>query len=100
MIQHIVLFKLKEFENEDQKAVVRNKIKKALISLKEKIEVLRYIYVGQNFELITSSYDVCLISHFESLDDLDVYLVHTENLKVDELLKANTSGRAVIDFEF
>jgi hypothetical protein len=100
MIQHIVLFKLKEFENEDQKAVVRSKIKKTLISLKEKIEVLKYIYVGQNYELITSSFDVCLITHFESLIDLEVYLVHPENLKVDELVKANTSTRAVIDFEF
>ena len=100
MIKHIVLFKLKEFENEDQKAVVRNKIKQALLALKDKIEVLKYIQVGKNYELITSSYDICLITHFDTLDDLDVYRVHPEHLKVFELIKTTTISRAVVDFEF
>ena len=100
MINHIVLFKLKEFENEDQKAVVRNKIKNALLALKDKIEVLRYIQVGQNYELMSSSYDICLITHFETLSDLEVYRVHPEHLKVVELIMSNTSGKAVVDFEF
>ena len=99
MIQHNVLFKLKEFENEDQKAVVRNKIKNALLALKDKIEVLRYIQVGQNYELMSSSYDICLITHFETLRDLEVYRVHPEHLKVIELIMSNTSGKAVVDFE-
>lgn len=100
MIQHIVLFKLKEFENEDQKAVVRNKIKQALLALKEKIEVLKYIQVGQNYELISSSYDICLITHFETLNDLAIYRIHPEHLKVVELIRTTTSSRAVVDFEF
>lgn len=100
MIQHIVLFKLNEFENEDLKAVVRNKIKQALLALKDKIEVLKFIQVGQNYELMSSSYDICLITHFETLSDLEIYRVHPEHLKVIELIKSNTSGRAVIDFEF
>lgn len=100
MIKHIVLFKLKEFENEDQKAVVRNKIKQALLALKEKIEVLKYIEVGQNYELMSSSYDICLITHFETLKDLEVYRTHPEHLKVVELIKPNAIGRAVVDFEF
>jgi len=76
MIQHIVLFKLNE------------------------IEVLRFIQVGQNYELMSSSHDICLITHFETLGDLEVYRVHPEHLKVVELIKSNTSSRAVIDFEF
>lgn len=100
MIKHVVLFKLKEFESEDQKAVVRNKINHALLALKDKIKVLKYIEVGQNYELITSSNDICLITHFETLSDLEVYRIHPEHLKVFELIKANTSSRAVVDFEF
>ena len=100
MIQHIVLFKLNEFENEDHKAVVRNKITHALLALKDKIEVLKFIQVGQNFELMTPAYDIGLISHFETLSDLEIYRVHPEHLKVVELIKSTTSGRAVIDFEF
>lgn len=99
MINHIVLFKLKEFESEDHKSVVRNKIKQALLALKGKIEVLKYMEVGQNHELITSAYDICLITRFETLGDLDVYQVHPEHLKVGELIKSNTISRAAIDFE-
>jgi len=100
MIQHIVLFKLNEFENEDLKAVVRNKVTHALLALKDKIEVLKFIQVGQNYELISPSHDICLITHFETMGDLEIYRVHPEHLKVVELIKSNTSGRAVIDFEF
>jgi len=100
MINHIVLFKLNEFENEDLKAVVRNKIMHALLALKDKIDVLKFIQVGQNYELMSPSHDICLITHFETLGDLEVYRVHPEHLKVVELIKSNTSGRAVIDFEF
>ncbi len=99
MINHIVLFKLREFENEDQKSVVRNKIKQALLALKGKIEVLKYMEVGQNHALITSSYDICLITRFETLSDLDVYQVHPEHLKVGELIKSNTISRVAVDFE-
>lgn len=100
MIKHIVLFKLKEFENEDQKAVVRHKIIHSLLALKEKIEVLKFIEVGQNYELITSSNDICLITHFETLSDLEVYSIHPEHLKVVELIKSTTVSRAVVDYEF
>jgi len=100
MIKHVVVFKLKEFENEDLKAVVRNKITHALLALKEKIEVLKYIEVGQNYELMSSSYDICLITHFETLKDLDIYRTHPEHLKVVELIKPSATGRAVVDFEF
>jgi hypothetical protein len=100
MIKHVVLFKLKEFENEDLKAVVRSKIAKALLSLGEKIEVLKHIEVGQNHELSSTSYDICLITLFENPDDLAIYQVHPEHLKVVELIKANTVNKAAVDFEF
>jgi hypothetical protein len=100
MISHVVLFKLKEFENEDQKAVVRNKIKNALLSLKDKIIELKYIEVGLNHLLNSDSFDICLITHFETLEDLNFYQVHPEHLKVKEIVKANASLRATVDYEF
>lgn len=100
MISHVVLFKLKEFENEDQKAVVRNKIKNALLSLKGKIEELKYIEVGLDHQLNSASFDICLITHFETLKDLDLYQVHPEHLKVVEVVKPNVTARATVDFEF
>jgi len=100
MINHVVLFKLKEFESEDEKAVVRNKIKNALLSLKEKIDELKYIEVGLNHQLNSDSFDICLITHFETLEDLSSYKFHPEHINILELVKANVSDRAAVDFEF
>jgi hypothetical protein len=100
MINHTVLFKLKEFENEDQKAVVRNKIARALLALEEKIEVLKYIQVGQNHELKSSSYDICLVTHFETFNDYDVYLTHPEHLNAVDLINVSSISKAFVDFEF
>jgi hypothetical protein len=100
MINHVVLFKLKEFENEDQKAVVRNKIKNVLLSLKDKIKELKYIQIGLNHQLNSDSFDICLITHFETLEDLNAYQTHPEHFKVLEIVKSNVSARAAVDFEF
>lgn len=100
MINHTVLFKLKEFVSEDQKGAIRSKIAHELLALKEKVGVLKYIEVGQNLELNTASFDVCLVTHFETVNDLDIYRVHPDHLKVFELIKANTISRAVVDYEF
>lgn len=100
MINHVVLFKLKEFENEDQKAVVRNKIKNALLSLKDKIKELKYIEIGLNHQLNSDSFDICLITHFETFEDLNIYQAHPEHIKVVELVNANVSERSLVDFEF
>lgn len=99
MINHVVLFKLKGYPEAEKVAVLR-KIKEALESLKDKIEQIKYLEVGLNYELNAKSYDVCLISHFESLADLDVYRVHPEHLKVVELVQETTVERAAVDFEF
>ncbi len=100
MIKHVVLLKLKEFESEDQKAVVRNKIRNALLSLENKIDELKYIEVGNHYQLNTSSFDLCLITHFDTLTDMEAYQIHPDHIKVlNELIKPNLVNRAAVDFE-
>jgi hypothetical protein len=99
MIKHVVLFKLKEFESEDQKAVVRNKIKNALLSLRGKIDELKYIEVGNHFQLQSNSFDLCLITHFDSYEGMEAYQINPEHLKVLDLIRANMVNRAHVDFE-
>ncbi len=99
MINHVVLFKLKGYPEAEKEAVLC-KIKEALESLKDKIEQVKHLEVGLNYELNAKSYDVCLISHFESVADLDVYRVHPEHMKVVELVQETTVERAAVDFEF
>lgn len=99
MINHIVLFKLKDYPKED-KAKVIEELRTLLEALKEKIDEVKYLEVGTNYELEAKSYDIALISHFESFEDLDVYRVHPEHLKVVERIKETTSERAAVDYRF
>lgn len=100
MINHTVLFKLKEFESETEKLEVRGKFVEALLGLKNKIYVLKHIEVGVHHILNTTTYDVALITHFESLEDLETYRVHPDHLEVVEFVKEIVSERAAVDFEF
>jgi hypothetical protein len=98
MFNHIVLFKLKEFNNDQIKSEIRDQIKKSLLELKGKIAELKYIEVGNNFELNASSFDISLVTRFDSFEDFVVYRDHPEHQKVVGLVRPNTVDRAVVDY--
>jgi hypothetical protein len=100
MINHVVLFKLKDYESDSRKQTEISKIEDALLGLLGKIDELKYIEVGVNYDLAAKSYDICLITHFESLDGLEVYRIHPEHLKVAELIGQHAVERAAVDYEF
>ncbi len=99
MINHIVLFKLKEYPEQEKKEVVAE-LKAMLEGLKFKIKEVKYMEVGANYELDAKSYDLALITHFENLDDLETYRVHPEHQKVVKRVGETTVSRAAVDFEF
>jgi hypothetical protein len=98
MFNHIVLFKLKDFQNDQQKSEIRDQIKNALQDLTEKISVLRYLEVGANFELNGTSFDISLVTRFDAQEDFVIYRDHPDHLKVVGLVRANTVDRAVVDY--
>ena len=100
MINHVVLFKLKNYNSEAEKQDTIASIEDALLALSDKISELKYIEVGVNYEITSRSYDICLITHFESVDDLDAYRIHPDHLKVGELLQQHVVERAAVDYEF
>ncbi len=100
MINHVVLFKLKKYDSESEKQNVISSIEDALLNLAGEIKELKHIEVGVNYELAAKSYDICLISHFETVADLDIYRVHPEHVKVAELIGQHAVERAAVDFEF
>jgi len=100
MINHIVLFKLKKYDYDSEKQDVIGAIEDALLGLKGKITELKHIEVGINYELTAKSYDICLISHFENIQQLDAYRIHPEHLKIAELIGQHAVERAAVDFEF
>lgn len=98
MFNHLVLFKLKDFQDDRLKADIRDQITNALLGLKNKISVLKELEAGANFELASASFDIGLITRFDSYEDFVVYRDHPEHLKVVSLVRANTVDRAVVDY--
>ncbi len=99
MINHVVLFKLKDYPA-DEKAKVLTELQHLLEGLKDKITEVKHIEVGLNYELDAKSHDICLLSHFETKEDLDKYRVHPEHLKVVQRVGETTVSRAAVDYNF
>lgn len=99
MINHVVLFKLKEYSLEDKSEIIEE-LKLLLEGLKEKTGLVNHIEVGVNYELEAKSYDIVLLSHFENLEKLNLYRIHPEHLKVFERIKETTVSRAAVDYYF
>lgn len=99
MINHVVLYKLKDY-SEGEKSLLIAEMKSLLEGLRGKIEELKYIEVGVNYELNSKSYDLVLISHFDSIQDLDKYRVNPKHEKVVARFKELRLERAAVDYEF
>lgn len=98
MFNHLVHFKLKEFQDDQLKSDIRDQIKNALLDLKGKIPELKVLEVGTNFELNAASFDIGLITRFDSYEGFLVYRDHPEHQKVVALVRANTVDRSVVDY--
>jgi hypothetical protein len=99
MINHVVLFKLKDYPAEEKKKVLAE-LKSLLEGLKNKISEVQLIEIGLNYEVNAKSYDICLLSHFETVEDLNKYRIHPEHLKVLARIGETTVSRAAVDYEF
>lgn len=94
MIKHIVMWKLKE-ENKEKNAI---KIKNDLEALKDKIEELKSIEVGINFNESEAAYDVVLYSEFESKEDLNSYQNNKDHKEVGAFVRTCAIDRKVVDY--
>ena len=92
MIKHVVMWKI----NTDQIDLAVEK----LLSMDGKIEGMKNLSVGKNFNPNSTAFDLILINEFETKDELDLYQNHPDHLEVKKYLGGVTSEAAVVDFEF
>ncbi len=95
MIKHIVFFKLED-NSDEHKKIIQNKI----LSLKNKIDIIKQIEVGINFTKSERAYDLALISDFESVEDLQSYAVNPLHVEVINYLKSKNTITKVVDYEY
>ena len=94
MVVHIVMFKFKEQDKEQNLAVVADRLN-ALVDL---VPTLKSMEVGIDFNQTQRAFDMSIYTTFDSKEDLKEYAVHPEHLKVVELIKEVTSESKVVDY--
>ena len=100
MIKHVVMIKVKDFDNLQKKTEVIEKLKNELDNLDEEIEEIRYLDTGINISNSPLAYDLVLITEFESLEDLDIYRNHSAHVKVLEFINEIKEKLTVVDYNF
>jgi len=99
MVKHRVLFKLKEFSSEKEKALKISEIKSRLEALINLVPPLKKINVGININP-KEEFDICLETEHDTLDDLNAYAVHPEHVAVGAIVREVLESRACVDYEF
>jgi len=96
MIKHIVMWKLKP-EAEGHTAQENAQwMKTHLESLLGVVPELKSCEVGIN--IAEGNYDACLVSTFDSMEDLAAYKVHPEHKKISGYCKLIRESRVACDY--
>lgn len=94
MITHIVFFKLKDRSAESIAATAQ-----VLRDMEGKIDELRHLEVGIDVLHSERSYDIALVTKFDSLDALQAYNVHPVHKKVIEHMTSVREASVSVDYE-
>ena len=94
MIVNNVLLRLKNRDADQVK-----KAQEVLLGLKGKIECLQDIQVELNMRPSSSAYDLLLITKFDSLVDMDAYLIHPVHLEVAKYIGEVLDTQVSLCFE-
>lgn len=96
MIEHVVMWKLKP-EAEGRGACENAlRIKNGLEALLGVVPQLRSCLVGEN--IAEGNYDLCLITTFDSMEDLEAYKIHPEHVKIASYCRLVCDSRIACDF--
>jgi len=95
MITHIVFFKL--FDQSPENVV---EAKEKLLSMAGKIPQLCHLEVGADIVRSERSYDLALVTKFDSLEDLEAYQVHPYHAgEVVPYVRSAASSILAVDYE-
>lgn len=94
MITHVVLFKLK-----DRSPGSVEKARDVLLGMRGKILQLRHLEVGTDVLHSERSYDIALITRFDSLEALQAYQAHPVHVEVAKYMTAARESAVAVDYE-
>lgn len=94
MITHIVLFKLNDKSTESLKKAVN-----LLRSMECKIPELKNIEVGMDITNSGRSYDIALLTKFDTVEDLEAYQINPLHVEVAEYMVSAGESIVAVDYE-
>ena len=94
MIRHIVLFKIKDEFQDEIPQLVRN-----FYGMKGKIEGMLDLEAGQDVLHSERSYDLALITVFDSMESFKAYQTHPVHMPVKKRMHEVRSASVACDFE-
>jgi len=92
MIRRVSMWKLKDSDEAE-------KMKDALLSLKDNISSLASIEVGINSSISSSSFDIVFIGDFKNKQDLELFEKDVLHKSVGELVAKIQEKRVVVEYE-
>ena len=99
MIQHLVVWRLKDSALGNDKATNARLLKDKLEALPAQIPVLRRLEVGLDFSATENSSDVVLVTAFATKADLAAYQIHPAHKAVGVFVREVVAERRMIDYE-
>ena len=99
MIKHVVMWKFAETAEGKTRAENMEWVRENLLALPAVIPEIKYMEVGRDVNGTDMSYDMMLITEFESLEALHTYKVHPAHMAVASYVAKVKTARVVLDAE-
>lgn len=99
MVAHIVMWRIGAADGNSKEENIQL-VKQRLEALPPIIAEISDYEIGVNTVQSDRSYDIVLVSRFQSWKDLDVYRVHPEHVKVADFIGSVKEHGAVVDYEY
>lgn len=99
MLQHIVMWKLKDEALGLDKKALGLELKRRLEALVGQVPQIRSFQVGLNVVAADTASDVVLVSSFDDLAGLDGYVKHPKHQEVVDFVKQVVAERRAVDYE-
>ena len=99
MIKHVVMWRFKDGAEGRTKLENMEELKRQLLALVPLIPQIKKMEIGFDITHSEFSADFMLTTEFDSVEDLKIYAVHPDHLKVSGFVKNVVESRIVLDCE-
>lgn len=99
MLQHIVMWKFKESADGKNKSEIMEEVRSRLLALPAIIPEIKFMQLGRDVSGTEMSFDMVLVTRFDSREALETYRVHPAHQAVSAYVKTVRTARAVLDAE-